>query len=133
MRLYTFMKLWPAIKLVKPQKLQMSRTKGASKETIDMYFHKFCEVLQQNNLMEAPEIFYNTGISIEHSPPKTVCFSTTNLQGVTSSKQPNMTIIAGANAIKNSIPSFYVIPRKRWSELLDGAPAGSGVEMPGTG
>ena len=109
MWLYAFMKRWQAIKLVKPQKLQMSRAKNASRETIVMYFQKLGEVLQQNNLMEATEIFYNidkTGIIMDHSPPKIVCFSTTNPQAVTSSKQSNSTIIAGANAIKNSIPSF---------------------------
>ena len=117
MWLYAFMKRWQANKLVKPQKLQMSRTKSASRETIVIYFQELGKVLQQNNLMEATEIFYNidkTRISMDHSPPKIVCFSTTNPQAVTSSKQSNSIIIAEVNAIKNSIPSFYVITRKRY-------------------
>ena len=45
-----------------------------------------------------------------------------------------MAIIAGANAIGNSIPPFYVIPGKRWcDEFLEGAPAGSAGKMSGTG
>ena len=83
----------------------MSRAKSASRETIDMYYQKLGEVLQQNNLMEAAEIFYNidkTGICIERSPPKIVCFSTTNPQAVKCSKQSNKTIIAGAHAIKTA-------------------------------
>ena len=53
-----------------------------------------------------------TGISMEHTPPKIVCSSETNPQAVTSPRQSNVTIIAGANAIGNNIPPFYVIPGK---------------------
>ena len=134
---YAFMIRWPDIKVVKPQKLQMSRTKSASRETIDNYFPELRTVLRQNNLMEAPERIYNkdeTAISMEHALPKIVCSSETNPQAVTSPRQSNVTIIAGANATGNSIPPFYIIPGKRWcDEFLDGAPAGSAREMSGTG
>ena len=134
---YAFLKRWPDIKIVKPQKLQMYRAKSASKETIDKYFRELGQVLRQNNLMEAPERIYNideTGISMEHAPPKIVCSSTTNPQAITSPRQSNVTIIAGANAIGNSIPPFYVIPGKRWcDDFLDGAPAGSAGKMSSTG
>ena len=63
---------------------------------------------------------------MEHAPAKIVFFSTSIPQAITSPKQSNETIIAGANAIGNSSLLFYVIPGKRWcDDFLDGAPAGS--------
>ena len=44
---YAFMKQWPDLKLAKPQKLQMSRAKSASREAIDSYFNKTSTKLQQ--------------------------------------------------------------------------------------
>ena len=121
----------------KTSKLQIYREKSASKETIEKYFRELGQVLRQNNLMEAPERIYNkdeTGISMEHAPLRIVCSSTTNPQAITSSRQSNVTIIAGANAIGNSILPFYVIPGKRWcDDFLDGAPAGSAGKMSSTG
>lgn len=134
---YAFMKRWPDLKLAKPQKLQMSRAKSASREAIDSYFHELGTVLQQNNLLESPERIFNideTGISMEHAPPKIVCASSSNPQAVTSARSSNVTIIAGANAIGNNIPPFYVFPGKRWNdEFLNGAPAGSTGSMSETG
>ena len=43
---------------------------------------------------------------MEHTPPKIVCSSETNPQAVTSPRQSDVTITAGANAIGNSIPRF---------------------------
>ena len=110
------MKRWPDLKLMKPQKLQMSRAKSASRESIDNYFRELGIVLQQNDLMESPKRIFNideTGISLEHAPPKTVCAAESNPQAATSASSSYVTIIAGANAIGNHIPPFYIFPGKR--------------------
>ena len=128
-----FIKQWPDLKLMKPQKLQMSRAKSASKESIDNYFRELGIVLQQNDLMESPARIFNideTGISLEHASPKIVCAAESNPQAVTSARSSNVTIIAGANAIGNHIPPFYIFPGKRWcDDFLTGAPAGSAGKM----
>ena len=131
---YAFMKRWPDLKLMKPQKLQMS---SASGESIDNYFRELGTVLQQNDLMESPERIFNideTEISLEHAPPKIVCAVESNPQAVTSARSSNATIIAGAVAIGNHIPPFYIFPGKRWCDnFLTGAPAGSAGKMSKSG
>ena len=97
--------------MVKPQKLQISREKSASKAVIDNYFRELGKVVRENNLMEASQRIYNldeTGISTEHAPPKIVCSKESNPQAVTSERSANVTIIAGVNSIGNYIPPFYV-------------------------
>ena len=67
--------------MAKPQKLQISRAKSASKEVIDKYFFELGNVMRENGLMEAPERIYNldeTGISTEHAPPKIICSKESN-------------------------------------------------------
>ena len=56
---HAFMKPWPDLKGMKPQNLLMSRAKSASRESIDIYFRELGTVLQQNDLMEAPERIFN--------------------------------------------------------------------------
>ena len=126
---YGFLKRWPDLKMAKPQKLQISRAKSASKEVIDKYFYELGNVMRENGLMEAPERIYNldeTGLSTEHAPPKIICSKESNPQAVTSERSANVTIIAGVNALGNYIPPFYVLPGKRWmDELMEGEPPGS--------
>lgn len=52
---YAFMKHWPDLMLVKPQKLQMSRAKGASRETINDYFMELGVVFREHDQMNTPE------------------------------------------------------------------------------
>ena len=134
---YGFLKRWPDLKMVKPQKLQISRAKSASKEAVDNYFRELGNAMRENNLMEAPQRIYNldeTGISIEHAPPKIVYSKESNPQAVTFERSANITIIAGVNAIGNYIYPFYVFYGKRWmDELLEGAPTGSIGTLSGKG
>lgn len=134
---YGLMGRWSSLKLAKPQKLQIARARSASAEVVTKYFRELGGVLRANNLMDAPERIYNideTGISTEHTPPRVVCDKNLKPQAVTSARSSNVTIIAGANAIGNNIPPFYVFPGKRWSDdLLKGAPSGSAGRMSDSG
>ncbi|KAJ8306526.1 LOW QUALITY PROTEIN: hypothetical protein KUTeg_017071 [Tegillarca granosa] len=114
---YGFMKRWPDLHLSKPQKLSMIRAKSASKET--------------------PQRIYNideTGLSLEHSPPKIISAKDTKPQACTSSRSSNITIIGGGIAVGNNIPPYYIFPGKRWNDsFLDGTPAGSSGECSESG
>ena len=134
---YGFIGRWPEMKVVKPQKLTISRAKSASSEVLGKYYQELGTILKSNNLMNKPERIWNideTGVPTEHSPPKIVCNIGTNPQAVTSPRGSTITVIAAGNAIGNSIPPYYVYPGKRWNDdFLSGAPAGSDGEMTKSG
>ena len=130
---YEFLKRWPDLKIVKPQKFAMSRAKCASKENLDNYFKELGTILTINDLKNHPERVYNvdeTGVCTEHSPPKIVCARDSSAQSVTSPRTYNVTIIGGGNALGNHVPPYYVFPGKRWNDdFMEGAAAGSDGEM----
>ena len=51
---YRFIKRWPDLKVVKPQKLSISRAKSASRETLDKYYKELGTVLTTNGLNDKP-------------------------------------------------------------------------------
>ena len=130
---YDFIKRWPNLKVAKPQKLAILRAKSASRETINNYYSEHGTILKANNLLNKPERIFNideTGISTEHQPPKVVCSTDSNPQAVTSPRSSLVTIIAGGNAIGNSIPPYYIFAGKRWNpEFLQNACIGTSGEM----
>ena len=130
---YDFIKRWPNLKVAKPQKLAILRAKSASRETIDNYYSELGTILKANILLNKPERIFNideTDISTEHQPPKVVCSTDSNPQAVTSPRSSLVTIIAGGNAIGNSIPPYYIFAGKRWNpEILQNACIGSSGEM----
>ncbi|XP_045203754.2 uncharacterized protein LOC123556821 [Mercenaria mercenaria] len=130
---YDFVKRWPNLKIAKPQKLAISRAKSASRQTIDNYYCELESILKEHNLLDKPERIFNideTGVSTEHQPPKVVCSKDTTPQAVTSPRSSLVTIIAGGNAIGNSIPPYFVFSGKRWNpEFLQDACVGSSGEM----
>ena len=132
---YAFKKRWPNLKITN---LQLKKEKTSSKEASDNYFPKLRKVLAKNKLLSFPERIYNveeTGIVIEPKPRKTVYASSSNSPAIAGSAgSPYVTIIAGANAIGNNIPPFYIFPGKSWNDqFLNDAPAGSSGSMSETG
>jgi hypothetical protein len=134
---YAFLKRHPDLKIVQPQKLEISRAKGASQERIENYFRELQDILTENDLLDKPERIYNideTGISTQNSPPKIVCEKESKPQSVKSPRSSNVSIIGGANALGNFVPPYYIIPGKRWNpEFIKDAPHGSGGEMSDSG
>ncbi|XP_067654448.1 uncharacterized protein [Haliotis asinina] len=132
-----FLKRWPDLKLAKPQKLHLARAKGACKQAIDKYFRELKAIMTRHSFNSFPERIFNideTGVSTEHNPSKVVCGKESTPQAVTSPRSASVTIIAGANALGNYVPPFYVFPGKRWSDdLLTGARVGSNGKMSQTG
>lgn len=134
---YDFLKRWPELKVAKPQKLGFARAKATSSENLAKYYNELDNILTVNNLLGHPENIYNideTGVNTEHTPSKIVCGKYSTAQSVTSPRSSNVTIIASGNALGNHVPPYYVFPGKRWnSDLLQGAPTGSGGEMSSNG
>ena len=56
-----------------------------------------------------------TSVTTEHSPPQIVCNKETKPQAITSGRSSTVTIIAGRNAIGNSLPPYFVFSGKRWN------------------
>lgn len=89
-----FMKRWPMLKLVKPQKLSIARAKSASPDAIKRYFQKLLTLIIHHGLSEKPPGIYNiheTGISTYHSPLKVVCGKILTPQSVTSQRSTTVT------------------------------------------
>ena len=134
---YGFIKRWPNLKIVKPQKLSIARAKSASRESLDKYYKELSLVLTSNGLNDKPQNIYNvdeTGVNTEHSPPKSVCDKSTIPQNITSNRSSTITTIASGNALRNSAPPYFVFPGQRWNEeFLEGACPGSAGEMTKSG
>ena len=83
---YGFIKRWPSLEVVKPQKLSISRAKSVSRETINNYYKELWTILTTNKLEVNPQNFYNideTGVNSKHSPTKIVCDKNTVPQNIT--------------------------------------------------
>ena len=135
---YGFLGRWEdQIKLVKPQKLSVSRAKSASPQNLSNYFKELSTVMTNNNLHNKPARIFNideTGVTTSHDPPKVVCDKDSKPQAITSERSATVTIIAGGNAMGNFIPPYYIFPGKRWNpEFMTGAAPGSAGEMSETG
>ncbi|KAJ8035787.1 hypothetical protein HOLleu_19568 [Holothuria leucospilota] len=62
------MKLWPELKVVKPQKLNLRWAKARSEEVANSYFEELEKVLDKYNLKDKPHLIYNideTGFQVE--------------------------------------------------------------------
>jgi hypothetical protein len=115
----------------------MWRAKAASQETLNKYFKELSSLLTEHNLRTKPSRIFNvdeTGIAIEHSPPKVVCSKESKPQTITSARSATNTIIVGGHAKGYHIPLYYICPGKRWSDpFLNDAAPGSDGEMSVTG
>ena len=108
-----FIKRWPNLKIVKPQKLSIARAKVASRESLDKYYEEISLVLASNGLYDKPQNIYNVdemGINTEHSPPKVVCDKRTIPQKITSNGSSTSTIIASGNALGISVSHILSFP-----------------------
>jgi hypothetical protein len=99
-----------------------SKAQSASKEKLESYYKELSTILTKYNLHDKPEHIFNvdeTSVTTEHSPSKMVCNKETKPQAITSGRSSTVTIIAGGNAIGNSLPPYFVFSGKRWnSEFL---------------
>ncbi|KAL4238575.1 hypothetical protein ACF0H5_003282 [Mactra antiquata] len=60
--LYAFLKHWQhRITSLKPQKLDASRAKSTTPETVDSYFQNIGEIIDKHPYLEKPHLVYNVG------------------------------------------------------------------------
>ena len=52
---YNFLKRWPNLKVVKPQKLSIARAKSASRDTLNNYYKELGTILTNNGLRDKPQ------------------------------------------------------------------------------
>lgn len=72
-----FMRRWPELKVVKPQKLNLRRAKATNEEVVDSCFEELEKVLEKYNLKDKPHLIYNideyqTGFQVEHESHRVV-------------------------------------------------------------
>ena len=105
---YDFLKRWPDLKIVKPQKRVMSRANCVSKENLDNNFKERGTILTVYDLkiIQKKINFDETGVSTEQSPSKIDCSKDSSAQSVTSPRTYNVTIIKGGNALGNQVPPY---------------------------
>ena len=132
-----FKRRWENIHLAKPEKLALVRAKATSKESLDKHFEELSNTLQRLNLDHHPERIWNvdeSGILMEHSPPKVLCAKGTTPQSVTSPRGKNVTLIGCGNAAGSCVPPYYIFPGKRWcDDLMNNTCPGAAGEMSETG
>ena len=67
-----------------------------------------------------------TGVSLDHSPPKVLCSVKDRAEMVTHGKSPNTTLLSCVNAAEDALPPYLVVKGKTIpNEMKNGA-------MPGT-
>ena len=105
----------------KPEPTSLSRATAFNPTTTKRFFDNFDEVLKQNqftanNIYNADE----TGIRTVHSPGLVIDAKGKKQIGSLASAEKGelVTLVCAVSATGNSIPSMYIFPRKRNSELF---------------
>ena len=75
-----------------------------------------------------------TGIKPEHIPPNVIASINSKLQTITSPRSTTTTVIVCTNAIRNSIPPYFLFKGKRFNlGLVKGATPGAKGVMSDSG
>lgn len=119
------------MKVKTPRSIDIARAKSATESAVTNYFTELETILTKYNLKNKPHMVYNVdekGLSTEHKPPKIIAGKHCKAQAVTSGKGKTVTVIGAANAVGQSVPSFFVFPGQRIldSLLTNGSPGVAG-------
>ena len=128
--LYGFLNRWEhRLVSLNPRKLETTRAKSSTPETVNKYFENLSEIITKYNLCDKPQNIYNideTGLQPEHRPPNVIANPNTKPQAITSPRSTTTTLIGCANALGNALPPFFVFKGKRYNpELMKGATTGA--------
>ena len=97
-----FRKRHPELVLRVPAKLSLARAKATDPEVITNYFNMLEQVLEEYELFDKPIHIFNvdeTGMPLDHRPPKVVCRSgMKNPSAITSGNKTQITVVACVNA-----------------------------------
>ena len=123
-----FLKRRPEFKVDTPSKTNIARAQ-VSPEAVAKYFTGMEVALDAAGVKNKPEHIWNldeTGVSLDHSPPKVLQFAKEKCRMLTAGKTPNTTMISAVNAIGETLAPFFIFKGKRVSAALkEGALPGS--------
>ena len=110
-----FLVRFPTIQLVNPRKKDKKRDE-VSDQIIDQYFETLEPILDDLKIKNIPQHLWNideTGISLDHTPPKVLAPAKEKVYYLTHGRSPNTTMIAAVSALGETIPPFLVFKGER--------------------
>ena len=118
---YGFIKRFPDLSIQKPKKREISRVKSTNEVNMKNYFIELEKILTKYDLKNKPEQIWKideTGISLDHNPPKIVAAKGERPYVVTAGHSANTTVIAAGNALGETIPPYVIYKGQRLTEEL---------------
>ena len=117
---YGFLKRFPELKMVNPKKREKSRTM-LTDETLNRYFAELEITMTKYGVKDKAANIWNvdeTGISLDHNPPKVLARSGTSPHSITSGRSANTTAIAAVGALGQTIPPYVIFKGERISKEM---------------
>ncbi|XP_033725380.1 uncharacterized protein LOC117315340 [Pecten maximus] len=118
---YGFLVRFPELSMVKPKKREVVRDKAVTSDILCTYFAELKLILDKYQIMNKAEQIWNvdeSGISLDHTPPKVLARAGTNPYAVTQGKSANTTLIAAGSAIGETTPPYIIFKGERLSKEM---------------
>lgn len=117
---YGFLGRFPQIKMVKPKKREKVRN-DVTPANITTYFTELKHILDHYELINQPAKIWNvdeTGISLDHSPPKVLFRRGSQPHSVTTGRSSTTTLVAAVSALGQTIPPYIIYKGQRLTQEL---------------
>ena len=117
---YRFLKRFPELKMVNSKKREKART-TLTEETISRYFAELEMTLTKHDIKDKAANIWNvdeTGISLDHSPPKVLARAGTSPYSMTSGRSATTTAIAAVGALGQTIQPYIIFKGERISQEM---------------
>jgi hypothetical protein len=113
---YGFVKRFPDLKLSQPKKREKCRADCATSEVVTRYYGNLEDTLVSCDLKNKPAAIWNvdeTGITLNHTPPKVLAKAGRVAVAITASKSATTTVIAAGCALGECVPPYVIYKGKR--------------------
>ena len=104
---YGFVKRYPDLKMINPKKREKCRADSVLSEVVLTNYQNLETVLDSARLLNKPVGIWNvdeTGLTLDHTPPKVLGKAGQDLVAITASKSATTTVIAVGSAIGEILP-----------------------------
>ena len=118
---YGFLSRFPDLKMTQPKKREKARDDAVNEEVLHSYFDELGRTLDEYDIKNKPQYIWNvdeTGVSLDHNPPKILAKAGSNPHSVTSGKSATTTVIAAVSALGETIPPFIIFKGERMSKEI---------------
>ena len=115
-----FLPRHPDVAMSRPQKRDKGRAKF-TQEVGDKYFEELGKRLDELAIKNVMHRNYNmdeTGVSLDHNPPKVLNFAHERAKMVTHGHSPNTTLLSCVNAAGESLPPYIVVKGQKVPQLM---------------